>query len=178
LISAIGAAVFPHVASKQGREEQTRAFALATRLGVLGVLLLAVVVIIPTGWVVPLLFGDRFVAAVPAAMVMVVAYTIQGLNLLMEEGFRGMGHPATGMWAELFGLAVIGISLALLLGPLEILGAALASLFGYSAVTLFLVVQAQRITRHPATAFLCPTGQEIAVSWRRILTLVGEMRGK
>ncbi len=178
LLNAIGAVVFPHVASRQGHEERAKAFARGTRLGVLVALVLAVVVVVPTGWAVPFLFGEKFAAAVPVARVMVVVSTIQGLNLLIEEGLRGLGYPASAMWAELCGLVVTASLLAFLLIPMGIMGAALASLFGYTVVTACLVFQAKGITGQSPVSFLCPTGCEVALGWSRIQALFGGMPAK
>lgn len=168
LLNALGAVVFPNVASEDGHERQAHAFAQGSRLGVLASIVMAFVLIILTPWMVPLLFGKNFASAIPAALVLVVAGAIAGLNLVMEEGLRGLGHPVSVMWAEFGGLAVTAISLLVLLRPLEIIGAALASLLGYSAVAFFLIVQARRLTGHSPVALLCPSVVEIRSFWNRL----------
>lgn len=175
LLSALGAVLFPRVASEQTPSQQSRIFAQGSRLGALLSFMIALVVMVFTPLAVPLFFGAEFTAAIPAALVLVVAGGVTGLNLVMEEGLRGLGHPTSVMWAEFGGLAVTAISLLILLRPLEIMGAAVASLLGYSAVTFFLLVRARRLTGHSPVALLCPTVSELASGWQRMKTLMEVM---
>jgi len=65
------------------------------------------------------------------------------------------------LWAELGGLVVTAIALLVLLRPLGIMGAALASVLGYAAVLVMLVGASRVLTQRPAMALLCPGRQEI-----------------
>jgi O-antigen/teichoic acid export membrane protein len=178
LLSALGAVVFPHVASQDNHERRAKALAQYTRLGGLVSLGIAMVLAITTPWVVSLLFGEKFAEAVPAALVLVVAGAIAGLNTVIEDGLRGMGYPSSVMRAEFGGLAVTALSLVILLRPLGIMGAALASLLGYGAVGILLVAQGRWLTGFPLSAFLRPTRRELHIAWRRIYALSGGMIGK
>ena len=142
-------------------------------MAILASLVLAVAVTALTPRMVPLLFGTKFAPAVPAALVLVVAGAISAFNLVTEEGLKGLGYPAAVMWAEFGGLAVTVVCLWLMLRPLEIMGAALASLFGYSTVTIFLVVSERLLTGCSLGSLLCPRVEEVQIGWRRLQTLLG-----
>jgi O-antigen/teichoic acid export membrane protein len=177
LLSAVGTVLFPKVASQDGRDQQARAFAQGCRLGTLLSVCMASTLIVLTPWGVSILFGIEFTPAIPSAFILVVAGAIAGLNSVMEEGLRGLGYPASVMQAEFSGLVVTAISLLVLLSPLGILGAALASLFSYGTVTIFLATHARRLTGYSLSVLLFPTGRDIHVGWVRVRTLM-EARAK
>ena len=76
--------------------------------------------------------------------------------------------------AELLGLAVTAMSLALLLRPLGIIGAAIASLLGYSTVTVALLASARQITGISIASLLLPRPAEMK---RSMIRLVAAARG-
>ncbi|HTY54346.1 MAG TPA: polysaccharide biosynthesis C-terminal domain-containing protein, partial [Candidatus Binataceae bacterium] len=173
LLAALGAVLFPRVASQTTREQRVEALAQGSRLAILASLLVAVVVTALTPRVMPLLFGAKFAAAIPAALVLVVAGAISAFNTVSEEGLKGLGYPAMVMWAEFGGLVVTVVSLWLMLRPLEIMGAALASLLGYSTVTVCLVASERSLTGCSTTSLLFPRVDEVQMGWRRLQILLG-----
>jgi O-antigen/teichoic acid export membrane protein len=128
---------------------------------------------IVTPLMVPLLFGVEFAAAVPAALILVGAAAVAGLNVVIAEGLKGLGHPVFVMRAEFSGLGVTVVSLLLLLRPLEVVGAALASLLGYTAVTIFLLASACRLTEFPVGSLLWARLGEVLDAVRRARSMVG-----
>jgi O-antigen/teichoic acid export membrane protein len=132
----------------------------------------AAVVVVVTPWAVPLLFGSAFAAAIPAALVLVGAAAIAAVNMVLEEGLRGLGRPVAVLWAELAGLAVTVIALLYLLRPFGIMGAALASVMGYTVVLVTLVGASRVLTRYGTMALLRPGRAEIGqvlLASRRVL---------
>jgi O-antigen/teichoic acid export membrane protein len=172
-LNALGAVLFPRVASQPTREQQVRALAQGSRLAILASLVLAVAVMALTPRMMPLLFGAKFAAAIPTALVLVVAGAVSAFNLVTEEGLKGLGCPSAVMWAEFGGLAVTAVSLWLMLRPFEIMGAALASLLGYSAVAVLLVAAERSLTGYSLASLLCPTFGEVQTGWRRFQALLG-----
>lgn len=168
LLTAIGTVLFPNVASQPDRDQQALAFAQGTRFGVFGAIVMTIIFMVLTPWLLPFLFGARFAAAITAALVLVVASAIASVSSIMEDGLRGLGHPTAVMWAEFAGLVVTAISLWFLLRPLGIMGAALSSLLGYSAVAILLITQGRWLTGCSATALLMPTLTELAENWKRL----------
>jgi O-antigen/teichoic acid export membrane protein len=161
LPSALGTVLFPRTASQTERTQRELVFAQGCRLAVLTALSVALVVAVITPYALPLLFGDQFRASIPAALVLVAAAAVSSINLVFEEGLRGLGQPSAALWAEVAGLVVTAISLLVLLRPFELLGAALASVLGYSAVTAALAVFSLRTTRHSLGTLLYPDWRDI-----------------
>lgn len=60
---------------------------------------LGLIVVIP--YVLPLLFGDAFSAAVPVGQILVVGGIFGGLRRIVVEGARGLGRPGVSTAAEL-----------------------------------------------------------------------------
>ncbi len=158
---ALANVLFPETASKGNVETRHQVFARGIRLAVLSAISVAAGVAIVTPWVLPFLFGSAFAGAIPAALVLVGAAAISAINMVLEEGLRGLGRPALALWAELCGLAVTVIALMLLLRPLGIMGAAVASVLGYAAVLVTLVRASRALTHCAPTALLRPGWAEI-----------------
>jgi O-antigen/teichoic acid export membrane protein len=164
--SALANVLFPQTAAQILPEDRHRVFAKGIRLAVLSTLSVALVVVVATPWAVPLLFGAAFAAAIPAALIMVGASAIASVNMVLEEGLRGLGRPVLVLWAELSGLVVTVIALVLLLRPFGIVGAALASVFGYTAVLVTLVGASRALTHYAPMALLRPGRAEIEQIWQ------------
>ena len=92
------------------------------------------------GWLLPRVFGPGFEGAAAAARVLLVAALFQGCNTVLGAALRNVGSPGSGALAEGVGLAVTALLLIVLLPPLGILGAALASSTGAAAATALLLL--------------------------------------
>jgi O-antigen/teichoic acid export membrane protein len=161
LLNAVASVLFPEVASKESGPEQTGAFARGTRFAALIAAPIGLALTLITPWAMIMLFGAKFRPAIPSALVLVPAGAILGVNLAMEDGMRGLGRPDLVMRAELTGLIVTAGCLALLLRPLGILGAAIASLLGYGTVAGSLLFQARRVTGASTADLLVSSPREI-----------------
>lgn len=161
LLGALGKVLVPHVASRSHPEEQVRAFGEGVRLGGVLATSIAGILIGLTYWAVPFLFGQAFRAAVPAALILVVAASIASLNSVVEEGLRGLGRPTAVISGEFGGLLVTAACLIALLRPFNIVGAALSALLGYVTITILLLLQARRITGRTVRWLLLPTPSEV-----------------
>jgi len=138
---------------------------------------LGAVVLAATPWALPFLFGTAFGPAVPATLVLILASVVAAFNGVVEEGFRGLGKPSVVLWAEVAGLGVTATALLLLLPTLGILGAALASLLGYTGVTLALFTQAIKTGSVPSWRGFCPTREDLGAAWARLASAVGRAAG-
>lgn len=172
LLSALGATLLPAIASRAEPEASARKFSEGTRLAALLALGSCVVLMAFTPFAVFVLFGEGYRAAVPAALVLVPAGSILALNSVLEEGLRGLGHPYMALYAELTGLVMMAVGLALTLGPLGIMGGAVSSLIGYSTVFVALLINARRLIGVSPTALLCPRMGELQVGLRHVESLV------
>jgi O-antigen/teichoic acid export membrane protein len=175
LLNAISAALFPRVAMEAQEGKQARAFAQGSRLGVLTAVTAGALLMSATPWGMLLLFGKGFRAAVSAGLILVPAGAVAGLNTVLEAGLRGLGRPASVMQAEFAGLGITAIALALLLRPMGIIGASVASLLGYSTVCAVLLVQAHWQTGALISELLLPRSREIYLSVMRLRLLAGKL---
>lgn len=168
LLHSIGAVLFPRVASQEAATDQVALLGRGTRITVLLAVLFNGVLLLATPLAVVLIFGRSFSPAVPAAMLLVVAAGFVSLNHAFEEGLRGLGDTKAVLWGESVGLLATAVGLALLLRPLQINGAALASLLGYSATTLALLAWLCRRTGQSALFFVLPGAEDRRLLWQRL----------
>jgi len=162
LLGALAAVTTPAVASADDREERLRRFAIGIRMAAALALMLAIAVAAITPMGIVILFGTAFKAAVPAALIMVLATGVVGLSVVLEEGLRGLGRPYAVLQAELAGLGMTALELAALLGLMGIVGAAIASLVGYSTVAAVLLLNAWRHAGMKPGELLFLTSDELA----------------
>jgi O-antigen/teichoic acid export membrane protein len=117
------------------------------RVTVVAALVLTAAAFVLTPVALPFLFGSAFRAAVPAALVLVIANGVNAVNLVLADGLRGLGRTRTLLISEIAGLAVTAVMLWALLQPFGAIGAAVTSLVAYatvSAVLLASVREAQK----------------------------------
>src|SRR5262249_7986731 len=130
LLLAIGTVLFPRIATAD-TSDRARLLGQGTRISVFVALLLVLGIAALTPFAIPILFGKAFSASVMVGMVLVFAAGVLGMNIVFEEGLRGIGQTALVFWGEAAGLVVTTIMLILLLRPLGIIGAGIASFLGY-----------------------------------------------
>jgi O-antigen/teichoic acid export membrane protein len=156
LLSALGVVTTPAVASAASLADGSMRIATTARVTVVLALVMGLALTLCTPIAIALLFGSGFAAAVPAALVLVPAAAVLGLNFVLQEGLRGMGRPYAVLQAEFGGLIVTAIMLAATLRPMGITGAAIASLLGYTTVCLILLAQTRHLTSLSLSTMLCP----------------------
>ena len=136
VINTIDSIIFPRVASQLIPSESIRILIQGIHMAVLIGLILIVTLLIITPYILPLIFGNNFKQAVPAAMILIVAGVITNINNVMENGHAGLGKPVIALLSESIGLIATIVALIFLLRPLGIIGAAISSLLGYSSIML------------------------------------------
>jgi len=132
----------PALAGARDPWQRSRAVYRAGALAAIGT---SVLLLAATPIVLPLVFGAEFRAAIPVALVMVLAGAIDATNAVGAECLRGIGRPRAVMVAECVGLAVTVGALPFLVLLAGIMGAAWASLLSYAVI---LLVQ-RRLMRAP-----------------------------
>lgn len=176
---ALAGLVLPRLAAIPDAGLRRERYAQASRLGALMAVCSAAALLAVTPIMLPLLFGNDFRQAVPAAMVLVVASAVGSWNVVMEDGARGLGSPATVLKAEAVGLLVSVAMLFALLGPLSILGAAIASVVGYSSTSVMLLLFARRETHSTTGGLLLPRRSDLGqVSLDTLRQRVRAIRGR
>ncbi len=175
LLNSIGAVLLPAVAASADRQQAAISVSGGVRLTAALAIFTSVALALMTPIAIPMLFGASFRAAIPAALILVPAGGVLGVNFSLQEGIRGLGHPYKVLRAEALGLIVTVISLAALLRPLGILGAALSSLAGYTSVTLFLLISARRIAGTTIRSMVLPRAEEMKRGLGRLVAVAREL---
>ena len=175
LLQAVSSVIFPHIASHTSVDEQSRTLLRIVRLASPLALGLAVGLALVTKWSLPLVFGHSFQASIPSALVLIAAGAVLSVVQLLEEGLRGMGSPMSILWSELGGLIVTAISLLCLLKPMNIMGAAISSLLGYTAVCGLLLFHVSFLTGFSVRSIFVPTLSELHQGWARVRILFGRV---
>jgi O-antigen/teichoic acid export membrane protein len=152
LLSALAQPLLPKVASQKTIAERVEFFARVLRIAIMLSALLTLCIGVTTPLLILRLFGSEYVNAVPCAIVLVVAAAFSGVNYVLQEGLRGLADTPAVFFSEAAGLVSTALSLLILLPKLGIMGAAIASLLGYSTTTLFLLVRL-----HLGTSVSIPT---------------------
>ena len=175
LMNAISSVLLPKIAGHEAENDRLRVFSRGSRLATLLALVTTPVLMLVTPWGVTLLFGRSFQAAIPAALILLPAGAVAALNTVIEDGFRGLGMPAVPLYAELAGVVTTVVGLYFLLRPMGIVGASIASLLGYSTVTIALLFQARWLTGEPTAMLLLPNTEEVAAGMKQLSMLARRM---
>jgi len=93
--------------------------------------------------VVPL-FGSEFSRAVPPAVILALAASLEGSINILNQGLRGLGRPHAGLVSQLFGAGVMALAALLFLRRFGLVGMALAVLLSACAQLLLLVAAAAK----------------------------------
>ena len=148
--------VTPRAAS--GRIDE---IASMTRVSLISVLCLAVALAVTAPFLLPILFGGDFRAAVPMAEVLLVgAIPLAGVAVL-AAGLTGAGHPGSTACAEIATLLVTVAGLVALLPSFGGMGAAAVSAVAYTLDFAILVWFAVRRLGRPAHAWLIPRASDV-----------------
>jgi O-antigen/teichoic acid export membrane protein len=123
---SIGLVAAPHVASLTDASEQRQAawrfFFLAA--AVCGGITLFLLLTVP--WLTPLLFGDQYSEAAGLAQVLLLGAFFLAIRRTLTDGARGCGLPALGSIAEIAAAVWFIPAVALLSGPFDEMGVAVA----------------------------------------------------
>jgi O-antigen/teichoic acid export membrane protein len=172
LLGAVSAVMTPAVASATDVAHGGRRLAAGARGTATLAIVLCVILATLTPIAITFLFGNAFSASIPAAVVLVSAAGVLGLNLVLQEGLRGLGRPYAVLRAELAGLVVTAATLVTTLRPMGIMGAAIASLLGYSTVLGVLLINSRRYAGVALRELLLPKLTEIRLILERLFSLV------
>jgi O-antigen/teichoic acid export membrane protein len=172
LLSAVSSVMTPAVASATDAAHGARRLAVGARTTSALALIICLSLAVVTPIAITILFGESFRASIPAALVLIPAAGVLGLNLVLQEGLRGSGRPYAVLRAELTGLVVTTVTLVATLHPMGIMGAAIASLLGYSTVLGVLLINARRYAGVSLRELLLPQITEIRLTLERLFSLV------
>jgi antigen flippase len=172
LLTAIGAVMAPAVASVADTAHGARRLAAGSRITAALAIVICASLAVMTPIAIIILFGERFRASIPAAVVLMPATGVLSLNVVLQEGLRGMGRPYSVLRAEMAGLVVTAIALVATLRPLGIMGASIASLLGYTTVLAVLLIDARRYGGVSMRELLLPGVKEIRLPIEQLFSHV------
>lgn len=154
--AAISTSVLPTVAALRSVEEQVK----AARRGVVITFVLtssaAVVLAVGMSPIIRIVFGKAFMGSVPSARVLAFAAVMISLARTFQSLNKGIGRPLDAAMSEGGALVITGIGLAVLLGPLGIMGAAITSICAYTTSVLIGAGLAARALGVRPLEFLIP----------------------
>lgn len=157
LLSAIGSVLFPQVSAERDTCRRGQLLATALQGGAVVAAVMSVPFILLAPVALPLVFGARFAPSIPSALVLVPAGAILAWAGIAEEGLRGLGHPTMVLVAESVAAVVTIASLPVLLHFFGIMGAAVASLLGYTTIAVFAASAISRSTQLRLRRLIVPS---------------------
>jgi O-antigen/teichoic acid export membrane protein len=149
LSASFAMVLFPRVAGDaSGQATEKIRKALRYNLVISSVMALTLAILCP--WLLPLLFGKAYQAAIIPALILLAAAVFLGCNYVLSDGVRGLGAPMVASFAEMLAAGITIVGLLILLPVLGIVGAALVSLVAYATVFLLLVIKLRRMSASQA----------------------------
>jgi O-antigen/teichoic acid export membrane protein len=145
---SLGAVAFPSVAAEADQAAARRALWrwVAAGTGACAAVVAALAAACPV--LVPLLFGQEFRPAVGLTQLLLAGAFLTGVRRVLADGLRGLGQPGAGTVAELATWAALVASLATLVPPFGVTGAAIG--FALSAAAgLAVLATSLRPTAQP-----------------------------
>jgi O-antigen/teichoic acid export membrane protein len=147
-------------------------FGQATRIAVSMCGAIALVFVIGAPYLIRVLFGAAYLPAVGPSRILIAAAIPLALVMQIEAGLKALNHPEVPSYGEAIGLVITGISLAVLLPRLGTMGAAIASLLGYSSTAAFLALLLKTRTGLSGWTLLHPR----ATDWEAAVALYRQFR--
>ena len=166
LTSLIGVSIsyvaLPAVARSEGagRRGAVRRYAILT-FGISA--LVTVPLLALTAPIIEIAFGADFRAAAGPARVLLLAMLVYSTGRVLAASLKAAARPMDAGYAELLGLVVTALALAVLLPTLEIAGAAWASLLAYASSTAWMARSVMRTFGMRAHELLVPRPQDFGL---------------
>jgi O-antigen/teichoic acid export membrane protein len=158
---AIGMVALPHVAVGGTLKEQMIRAASIFRLAVVILAVVTVLLEATSGFLIPLVYGDKFGASIPLVQVLVVGGMAAALRRTLGDSFRGLGRPILATFSEVAGWAVAAIGLVVLAPRLGVLGAADAVALSFVASLVVAILLAIIVIGMAPTQLLVIRGSDV-----------------
>lgn len=170
---SVSTVFFPRVAGSDRRGADAAA-PMVSRMTIL-VMLLGTVLLVPAAVLAVNVLLPRFTDGLAAFAVLIPGVVVLGLAKVLSSYISGLGRPGPVTVAAVVSLVVNVTANLILIPPLGIIGAALASVMSYALNTAILVLIACRLSRRGPIDFLVPTRAEavrlvevVRAGWRRV----------
>jgi len=151
---AISSVIFPYVSSSPAN--QIKFFTQGVLISFVLMVLMSGILSLLAPIAIPLLFGKKFISAIPVAIIMSWVGGIAALRETFEEGLRGLGRPKTVLVAEAVGVLIVSCLLIKVVTIWKALGGAIALLIGYGVVLIILLIDVKRATKLSFKQILIP----------------------
>lgn len=168
MFSAFAVVVLPRVSACANPRHGGIIAAGFVRTAILVGLPLVLVIEAAVPAVLPILFGERYAAAVTVARILLVTAFVQGLNAIISNSLRALGKPGAAAIAEIGGVIVISVVLFLTLDQWGAIGAAVAVLAGSVQVMVMNLIFLSRCTEVSWRRFLIFSRDDFSCGWRRV----------
>ncbi len=136
LASSVPDALMPEVAASKRQDQATLIVAKSLRLTLTAHLILLAPLWIAAPHILHFAYGDSFVPVTNVLRLLMLASVVWSSGAILISGLNGLGHPGLSTTARLSAAVVMVIALLAWLPRWGIRGAALASIIGYSVMTL------------------------------------------
>lgn len=136
VVSAFGIVLFPRISEAKGANEIKRLILRYVRPAIVTAALVAAVGASTAPFLLPLLFGSGFDAAVPVSQILLPAGAILACSEVLKSVLLGLARTSTILSSEITGLVFNIAGLAILVPAFGIVGAAVASLLAYAVTFL------------------------------------------
>ncbi|MGH9928048.1 MAG: polysaccharide biosynthesis C-terminal domain-containing protein [Pyrinomonadaceae bacterium] len=177
LASSIADALMPEVAASEA-DRAERLLGRSLRLTLYTHLLAFVPLWIGAPYALRYVYGENFLAATSTLRILLLASVVLSAGGIMISGLRGFGNPGLATIARLASAVVTVVSLLLLLPRLGIVGAAVASLLGYSMTMLIGLFWLLRKTKLGFWGYLRPRYEDIPITQLRTLLQLEPLRAR
>ncbi len=174
LANAIAQVLLPHVAASG--EGIIRDTAAASRIACMASVVTALMLALCGGWLVPLIYGQTFAAAVRPLLILLPGVTLFAVVTVLAAYLSGIGKPHLNLRASLAGL-VVTIFLDLLLIPrFGIDGAAIASTCSYVVTFCIIVWTYVQQTGERVSHLLVPQHEDLVLVRRLLVSFRQRLR--
>lgn len=155
VFGSLGVVVFP-AAARAGGADAIALTQRATRLVLAASALSAITLGLAAPWLVQLLYGSEFSGSVtPLRHLLPGTCCLAGVAIV-NGGLKAIGRPGSASIAQFAGVGVTVVGLAVLLGPLGITGAAIASSLSFFTVLVVGLVLFARASNTSVGAMFAP----------------------
>lgn len=163
LASTLSTVAFPKIASMTEHGGRIEVFGRYSRVAFLTILPLSLALAAVTPWLLPFFFGASFAAATPLAWLLIVAAVPLSLKTMLSAGFKACDRGWFVGQAEVVTLVLSACFLALLVPPLGLFGAALASVLAQGGALVFMTLKARKALGMTARDLFAPRRSDVVV---------------
>ena len=167
---------FAAVAGETNQERALQTLVRHFRLAQLVVLTAGIAAAAMAPWIIRLLFGAKFIAAVTTTYLLIGATLLWGMSQVLEQGLRAAAHPRPGIISNLLGLAVLvsmGIPGCIRFGIEGLAAALLAAQFLNLVTLISFCVAALKMPLRFLWAFNANTFRELLLAVRSLVKRMG-----